>query len=131
MDAVVVLISKDSLQSPWVSKEISLSREAGVRLIPCHLDDTFLDPSLGDNIKTFVAKKLSDIRSLIAEREEKYPLDDLQDLTDEKNLWLEFGRGIPDLIAWLRSIKSIQLDDTVFDKGIKTLVSNILSEARL
>lgn len=126
VDKVVVILSENSLTSPFVCKEIYLSIQNRKPLIPCHLDSQFLDKNHVPNTRELITDKLKEINRLINERKEKDPYDPVPDLMQEEELWREFGIYLPEQIAQLQGSKSIAIGGDNYQYGLQQLIQNIL-----
>ncbi|MCU0470764.1 MAG: TIR domain-containing protein [Arcicella sp.] len=126
VDKVVVIVSENSLKSPFVCKEIYLSFKNHKSLIPCHLDMQFLDKNHVPNTRVLITDTLTEINRLISERKAKDLLDPVSDLMQEEELWREFGVYLPEQIAQLQGSKSIAIGGDNYDNGLQQLMQNIL-----
>lgn len=127
VDAVVVIVSERSLRSPWVGKEILYSIEKNIKLIPCYLDKRFLETGIAGEIGEIVKAKIREINIEINNRQEDNPLDPVSDLSEEKEIWRQFGITIPKLIEEIQGRKCISLMPPDTDTGIQQLVNTLLS----
>lgn len=126
MDALVVLISANSLRSPYVLKEVQIARESNVTIIPLHLDESFLASDKGAELLSMAKEKILDVNRRMNERKQQDPFDSTPDLKEEEQLWSEYGRNMPAILADLKGSKSIGLDNSTFSKGIEQLKNQLL-----
>jgi hypothetical protein len=127
VDKVIVILSETSLQSPWVSKEVSLTLENQKSLIPCFIDKYFLDEHYVPATIKNIDSKLRQIDQLIVERNAINPLDPLLDLRQERELWREFGVRLPEQAAFFQGSKAMPVDDQNFDNSLQLLINSILN----
>ncbi|MCF0039742.1 toll/interleukin-1 receptor domain-containing protein [Dyadobacter fanqingshengii] len=127
VDAVVALISEHSMQSPWVGKEVMYSIQKDIQLVPCFLDKRFDETGVVEVGETLVRAKLLTINRLISERKQKDLFDSARDLTEEEELWREFGKNLPELIAEIKGRKAISLLPDDWGTGVRQVVATILA----
>ncbi len=136
MDIFIVIVSKNSLQSPWVSHEISIARSRGIRIIPCHLYDFFSDDLIVHEIIELAKNKIRKFNRLNFNLIDDSPLqitDELKD--DEENLWRELGLKASENIAHLKGSKSITItsmeeNPIEFDHVITLLTDTVFSRVK-
>lgn len=127
VDKVLVILSKNSLKSPFVSKEMSLSLQYSKPITPCHLDDSFVDKDFLETEREVITNKIKELNLRISKRIEIEPSDSAQDLKREINLWQESLVSFGKLIRELQDRKSIALQDNDLEQGIKLIKESILS----
>lgn len=125
VDMVIVILSKNSIQSPYISKEVELSIKYAKSIIPCHIDEDFLKRDQVAEISKLIDGKLREINKSILNRLETNPLDSVFDLSQEQDLWRDFGRNIGAQIAYFQGVKSISLIDGE-GGGIDKMIQNVL-----
>jgi hypothetical protein len=126
MDTVLVLLSDQSLRSPYVMKEIQLAREHNVSIIPLHMDLAFLAPEKGAELLAMAKEKIMDVGRRMNERKQNDPFDSTPDLKEEEALWSEYGRHLPGILADFKGSKSISIEGTSFNHGIELLKIQLL-----
>jgi hypothetical protein len=127
VDKVIVILSETSLQSPWVSKEVSLTLENQKPLIPCFIDKRFLDDHYVPETTKSIDSRLREIDQLIIERSANNPLDPILDLRQERELWREFGVKLSEQAAFFQGSKAMAIDNENFENSLQLLVNNILN----
>jgi len=84
VDCVVAIISRDSLLSPWVTKEILVTLDKSDKyLLPCYLDKTFMDKGFVETAGLYVDEKIAAIDEGIKQRGRS----NTEDLSMERNRW--------------------------------------------
>jgi len=123
VDCVLAVISKESLLSPWVTKEIIATlNKAGKHFLPCYLDESFLDKGFVDMAGRFADEKIAAIDERIAQRGRG----NTEDLFNERNRWSEYINSLPFVLNELNRRKCIPIrDGQNFDK----VADNILSSS--
>jgi TIR domain/SIR2-like domain len=121
VDSVLFVLSRESLKSTWVSKEISTCLNNRKKFVPCYIDKSFLDFSFWDDLKELAIQNSNAIGQKILER----GMDSIEDLLEERKDWAEFKNNLPLLRNELnRGIaESLMPDD--FEKNIKKLIQYI------
>lgn len=127
VDIVIPLISKNSLLSPWVSKEIITTIEKSDKyLMPCYTDKIFLDNNFENEAKSIVSDKVRMINDLITQR----GISSTEDLDNEKRIWIEYYSNLPKILNELNERKCISLMEQEFEKNIPTLIADIKQIAK-
>ncbi|MVM32734.1 TIR domain-containing protein [Spirosoma sp. HMF4905] len=127
VDKVVVILSENSLQSPYVGFEIMHSLEKKIKLIPCFLDKRFLEADFVMQVKSVVRIKIQEIRDQIKERQDADDLDGAYDLMRLLQLWQNFGRNLDELFDELQGRKCISLLPSDWETGVQQVIAAILS----
>jgi hypothetical protein len=122
VDVVVTVLSANSLRSPWVSKEIITTIQHTDRLLlPCYLDESFLDENFMSNAEKFVDEKLSVIAEKIMQRGRSKT----DDLFRERNTWTEYINNLPIVLNEVQARKCLSLNTENFDDNIVKVVECI------
>jgi hypothetical protein len=124
VDCVLAIISKNSLLSPWVSREIMETLQKTRKyFMPCCLDDSFMDKGFMGVAEKFVDEKLAGISENIRLRGRG----NTDDLFNERNRWTEYISVLPTVLNELNLRKCISLKPEEFDGNIVKIADNILS----
>jgi hypothetical protein len=120
---VVAVISKNSLLSPWVVKEISITmNEKNKHLIPCYLDDSFLENNFPNKVaEKYVDDILNNISKEISQRGKL----STEDLNTERQNWVNYFNSLPYILTELKKVKCISLVQNTFSDGLKQLIDDI------
>jgi hypothetical protein len=120
---VVAIISKNSMLSPWVLKEVSLTlTETDKLFIPCYLDKTFMDIDfLSKTADCFVKAELKKIDELIAQR----GTSKTDDLFAKRAEWENYWHALPGVMSELQKTKCISLEGNDYDSGIQKIITMI------
>jgi len=122
VDVVVAVLSASSLRSPWVIKEIITTIQQTDRLLlPCYLDDSFLDENFMSDAEKFVDEKLSTIAEKIMQRGRSKT----DDLFKERNTWTEYFNNLPIVLNEVQSRKCLSLKTENFEDSIVKVVECI------
>lgn len=123
VDCVMLVASENSLQSPWVSKEIVTTIQNKKLFVPCYIDKSFLDVQFWENLKIKIKDKVDEIGKKIVAR----GTDEVSDLEAEGKDWREFNNTLPTIKNELnRGItKSLMADD--FERNISQVIQTIIN----
>lgn len=122
VDVVVAVLSANSLHSAWVSKEIITTIQCTDRLLlPCYLDESFLDGNFMSEAEKFVDEKLSGIAEKIMQRGRG----NTDDLFRERNTWTEYFNNLPVVLNELQARKCLSLKTENFNDNIIKVVDSI------
>lgn len=125
VDCVLAVISKNSLRSPWVIKEIITTiRESEVLLLPCYLDASFQDKDFIIEAEKLVDEQLARINEKIVLRGRS----STQDLFNEYNQWTEYINTLPIVLAELKKRYCMPLNQHDFENAIEKIADNILTK---
>lgn len=106
VDVVMPLISKESLSSPWVIREIKTTLEkTDKHLYPCGLDQTFLDKDFITRASHMVDEKIADVDDRIKKRGKA----NTSDLFQERSRWSDYFEDLPRVINELNKRKVVSL----------------------
>ncbi len=106
VDCVVALISRNSLLSPWVVKElITTLQKTNKYFLPCYLDESFLDKDFMDQAGKYVDEKIGAINERIGQRGRG----NTDDLFSERKFWLDYFNSLPEVLRELNARKCISL----------------------
>ncbi|HUB60292.1 MAG TPA: toll/interleukin-1 receptor domain-containing protein [Puia sp.] len=123
VDCVLAIISKDSLLSPWVTKEILMTLDETDRyLLPCYLDQTFMDAGFVETAGAIVDERIATLLDRIKQRGRS----NTDDLTTERNRWSEYINGLPRVLKELNSRKCIALQGTGLEENLNRIAADIL-----
>lgn len=123
VDCVLAVLSKNSLHSAWVSKEIITTLQKSRKyFLPCYLDESFLDKSFMESAEKFVDEKIAIINKKTMERGRG----NTDDLFNERRDWTEYINNLPAILNELNRRKCISLEKDNFDKNLPKLVDDIL-----
>lgn len=123
VDCVLVIISKNSLYSSWVSKEIMTTMQKADRyLLPCYLDEGFLDKALMESAEKFVDEKIASINNKMIQRGRGTT----DDLFNERKDWTEYINSLPLIINELNRRKCVSLMENDFENNLPRIVEDIL-----
>jgi len=124
VDCVLAIISKDSLLSPWVIQEIITTLEKTDKyLLPCQLDDSFLDKGFMETAGQVVDEKISTIDERVKQRGRS----NADDLFSERNRWIEYFNCLPRVLKELTRRKCISLKSQDLDDNLVKVAENILN----
>jgi hypothetical protein len=127
VDCVLAIISKDSLLSPWVTKEILTTLDETDRyLLPCYLDQSFLDAGFVETAGTTVDEKMASLLDRIRQRGRS----NTDDLTTERNRWSEYYTGLPRVLNELNSRKCIALQEGEMEENLTRIAADILKNKK-
>jgi TIR domain/SIR2-like domain len=125
VDGVLTVVSKNSLLSAWVTKEIITTLRATDKyFLPCCLDDAFLDKNfIKETAEVYVQEKVNEINQQVAQR----GLGKTDDLDMERKSWTEYFTSLPDVLQELNKRKCISIKESDFSKGLDSIEEAILS----
>lgn len=123
VDCVLSIISKDSLHSAWVSKEIITTlQKTNKYFLPCYLDENFLDKNFIQAAGEFADKKITTINDKITQRGRGYT----DDLNNERRDWTDYINNLPFILNELNRRKCTSLKEKDFDENILLVIEDIL-----
>ncbi|HMH23416.1 MAG TPA: toll/interleukin-1 receptor domain-containing protein [Puia sp.] len=124
VDGVLAIISRDSLLSPWVTKEIITTwQKTDKYLLPCYLDESFLEKDFVDVAGKYVDEKIAAINEGITQRGRG----STDDLFTERNRWIEYFNSLPFVLNELNRRKCISLKNEDFELNFSKVADNILN----
>lgn len=127
VDCVLAIISRDSLLSPWVTKEILMTLdETDTYLLPVYLDKAFMDAGFGDTAGTIVDEK----RAALLDRIKQRGRSNTDDLTTELNRWSEYYGGLPRVLKELASRKCLGLQEGGIDDNLNRIAADVLKNKK-
>jgi len=123
VDAVFLIVSKDSLKSPWVSKEIATTLQSGKPFIPCYIDKSFLDDAFWEEVEGLIKEETINLTEKMVAR----GTDSIADLLSRRNLWVDMKQNLPQVRQKLtlditKSIMPVDFNDSM-EKAINLLIS--------
>ena len=124
VDCVLLIVSENSLQSPWVSKEIVTATQNNKQFTPCYIDKSFLEDQFWEDLQHRIKDKVEEIgRKIIARG-----TDSVYDLVVEGNDWREFNNSLPIIKNELsRGVaKSLMSED--FENNISQVIEYIVGK---
>ncbi len=128
VDCVLAIISKNSLHSAWVSKEIMTTlQKANNKLLPCYLDESFLDKDFMAGAEKVVDEKISNINNKVVQRGRG----NTDDLFNERKDWTEYIDNLPVILNELNRIKCVSLQKDDLEKNLPKVVADILKHKQL
>lgn len=123
VDCVLAIVSKNSLHSAWVSKEIITTlQKANKRLLPGYLDESFLDKNFIEGAEKVVDEKIASINTKIVQRGRG----NTDDLFNERKDWTEYIDNLPVILDELNRRKCISLQEADLEKNLPQVVENII-----
>lgn len=123
VDTVLVLISKDSLLSPWVTKEVLMTLDKKrATLVPCYLDSSFMDKSFVEIAGPIVDAQIDSIDERIKQRGRG----NTEDLSMDRNRWSEYFSNLPRVLLELNARKCISLQPHELDEGLSRMLTDVL-----
>ncbi len=125
MDKVVVVLSKNSLRSAYVSHEINLTIHHNIHLIPCHLDDTFNNDRFGMEVDELIKSKLNEIDGNIYSKRIANHLADIPELELDRGDWENFGKNRASQSRFFKDNISVHIDINNFDQSINAILKAI------
>ena len=124
VDCVLAIVSKESLLSPWVTQEIITTLEKTDKyLLPCQLDDSFLDRGFMETAGLLVDEKIAGIDERVKQRGRA----NANDLFSERNRWIEYFNTLPRVLNELSRRKCISLKSQDLDDNLVKIAENILN----
>jgi hypothetical protein len=125
---VLPVISRNSLCSPWVSKEISTTlNKTNAYFLPCYLDNSFLDQNFVQTAEEIIDGKIKLIDGSISQRGKGFS----DDLFNERKDWTECFNNLPVILNELKGRKCISIIDNDFNKGISLIVQDIINSSKI
>jgi hypothetical protein len=124
VDSVLLVVSENSLQSPWVSKEIVTTLQNNKHFVPCYIDKEFIEERFWEDLKSKIKNTVDEIVQKILARS----TDDSFDLEAKSNDWKEFNRNLPTIKNELSRGMAKSLMPIDFDKNISQVIQNIISK---
>lgn len=118
VDYVLLIVSKASLLSPWVSKEFKASKDLQKKLLPCYVDNAFLDKNFINEANEIIEEQFKNILQRIIERGNE----PIKDLMTERDRWSEYKNNLSEVIETLNNVLCIEYTPDNFD----TLCATIL-----
>jgi len=123
VDCVLAIVSRNSLRSAWVSKEIITTlQKANKYLLPCYLDESFLDKNFMEGAEEIVDEKIAVINTKIVQRGRG----NTDDLFNERKDWTEYIHNLPVILDELNRRKCISLQEPDLEKNLPQVVESIL-----
>lgn len=119
MSTIIVFVSQNSLSSAYVGKEISIALDKNINIVPCHLDNKFIEKTIVDEIKKRIFSELDIIENLRVERKLKDRFDNCTDLTESELLWQDYGKNLDEIINNLQGRKSLSINEHNFIEILK------------
>jgi hypothetical protein len=124
VDCVVALISRNSLLSPWVVKELTTTlQKTDKYFLPCYLDESFLDKDFMDQAGKYVDEKIGAINERIAQRGRG----NTDDLFSERKFWLDYFNSLPVILRELNARKCISLKAAEATDNLGKIADTILN----
>jgi hypothetical protein len=123
VDCVVSLISRHSLLSAWVSREIITTlQKTATYFLPCNLDDAFLEPQFIRDAEVMVDEKMKSIYEMLKQRGRAHA----DDLHREQKDWSDYISNLPIVLNELKLRKCVPLLPDEFDRNMPSVVNDIL-----
>ncbi len=133
VDAVISIVSKNSLQSGWVAIESMLGWQNAClnkskKFLPCYIDDEFLKDVLsnrryGDDATEEIQTKLNDIGKLINKRVEEDR--STEDLIPERDRLLDLKNNLGKILNRLRTSLMGDLRNDKFEETVEKILAEI------
>ena len=121
VDCVLAIVSKNSLHSAWVSKEIITTlQKANKRLLPGYLDESFLDKNFIEGAEKVVDEKIASINTKIVQRA---GVIQTISLMNEKT-GQKYIDNLPVILDELNRRKCISLQEADLEKNLPQVVEN-------
>jgi hypothetical protein len=121
VDIVIPIISKNSLYSPWVIKEMDTTLKYGKKLLPCTLDKTLFDKNLNADALKLARDQIKEIIEKISILE----IGNIDDLVAERNMWNEYNNQFPTVINKLKEIKCRTIDNKELVESVAFILKDI------
>lgn len=121
VDCVLLVVSKNSMLSPWVSKEIMMTIKTEKYLLPCYLDDEFLRPGFVEECNTYADLEIDRIFQEMKKRQAA----SIKDLVFKRENWVEYQNNLPDIIDKLKKINCVSLKPSDYDTGMEKIITTI------
>ncbi len=132
-DYVLSIVSRSSLKSSWVAKEITNvltvnHRHSGV-FIPCYIDEEVMSATFmkqfADEVMTEMGEKVEDLSFQIKSRLDRgNPIDDL---TGELRRTIDLKNNLPIIIQQIQESYSVNISGNHFENGMDAVVNKINS----
>jgi TIR domain len=121
------IISKNSLQSAWVSVETIMTAYSEILLqrkfLPVYIDNDFLDIHFVPNTTDKIDKEMREVRRLMNKQLNKDR--GTQDLHERWNSLRKLKENLSEFVAKLRELKCTNLSGTTFSRGMEKLINQI------
>jgi hypothetical protein len=125
VDCVLAIISRDSLLSPWVTREIITTLEKTNKyLLPCYIDDSFLDGGFMDFAGNFADERIAAIDEKMRLRGRATT----DDLVNERNRWIEYVNSMPRVLNELNNRRCISLKAEDMQENMLKMADNIINK---
>ena len=129
-DITLLLVSKNSLMSGWVTTETILSAFSetllGRSFFPCYIENEFFDDDFVDNAFDIIDERLEKIDQRLKTRLDKKQ--GFADLTAKQERLVKLRAELPSIIGRLESSFCVDLIDDRFDSGMEKVIKDILSK---
>ena len=123
-DATIVVVSRDSLSSPWVVLEaVEALRSRPDRLIACAIDGSFADADVRADITDHIDAKRHELDDTIKKHLDKDL--GLEDLVDARQLLLNMRHNLGDLLKQLRDTFTLGLSQDSLARVAGKVVSHV------
>jgi hypothetical protein len=121
---VIMIVSKNSLVSPWVSREIVYTlNKTDKHFIPCSIDKSYQEVGFANEVLGIIKNKIKEINEHISQRE----LYSSTDLIAKKTEFEECWANMPLILEELRKRHCTDLAHNKFHENIKGFISDIIS----
>jgi TIR domain/SIR2-like domain len=121
VDIVIPVLSKTSMLSPWVSKEIVTVKKLGKQLLCCYLDKAFLENDFYEKAIRIAVDNVQNINKSIIERE----TGKISDLVVERDLWIDYKENLPDVLKEIKKRKYCPVTEEGFENDLKSIITDI------
>jgi hypothetical protein len=126
-DYFVVLLSKNSMRSPWVCLESVISNAKEItghgRVVPVRLDDCLDDFKFLLDVQENIRDGIAEMDKHIVRSKKYFP--DHKFLDTERQRQVEFQSNYSNMIDRYRNMVNINISGDLFDVGIKELIAAI------
>jgi hypothetical protein len=126
-DITLLLVSKNSLYSPWVAMEIIFTRFVEKlrdhKIIPCKIDNEFFKIDFVDNAFKAIDEHLSKIGTELEVRLKNNT--EISDLKNERTRYLNLKERLPDIVAELKDSLCLDFTKNHFEDSIAKIIGDI------
>ncbi len=121
-DIIIPIISEFSLLSPWVIKEIFTTlTKTSKFLLPCYLDETFMDNGFSQKAGKVVDEKINEIDEKIRQQGKT----STDDLFTERKSWTDYYKNLDYVLDEIKKRKCRPINGD-FEMNINKIIADIL-----